>query len=323
MRSLAIAVVLAFAGCGTSQAAVRADRPLGEDLVALVPSGAELIIDVDVQQLRTWDATERILAMLPPAAKERLERLGPHWLNDIDAAVVAAWHGDRGSESLLLLRGDLDDEHLAALLDPKASRTELAGRALFEANGQSVLRLASRLCVVGSPVDVRQVAEVIRGDLMGVRDARADQPLRDALARAPSAKHGRPAIVGAALGGTLLNERLESVNLGGRTPRWAAFAVAVGDGLDAVLILGQRSVDDATGLRDELDHTLRDLKQRPIVRILKLGAAFDLAFAVKDKELHIAYRLAGNSLDAFLARMDQGKQALETMRPQKGPPAGK
>lgn len=308
-------LALTLCACGGVNPAVREARPLGEDLVALVPSGAELVVDVDVVQLRNWDATDRVLALLPPSAQARLEKLGKHWLNDIDAAAFAAWRGERGSETLLIIRGDVDDVHLAALLDAPATRRELGGRALVEAGGEAVLRLGPRLIVWSSPVEVRRVAEVVRGDLEGVRDARADGPLRDALAKAPSAKRGRPAVIGAGLGGPFLNARLEAAGVSGRTPAWLAFALAVGDGVDAVLVLGQHSVDDANGLRDELDRGLRDLKQRPLVRLFHLEGAFDLVFAVRDRELRIAYRLPGFRLEAFLQRMEQGRRALETMKP--------
>ncbi len=318
---IAVAVVVwAALGCGGTSTAVREARPLGEDLVALVPSGAELVLEVDVAQLRNWDETERILTLLPPVAQARLAKLGKHWINDIDAAAFAAWRGERGSESLLLVRGDLDDKHLAALLESEPTQTELAGRTLLEAGGEAVLRLGPRLSVWSSAVEVRRVAEVIRGDLEGIRDARADAPLREALAKAPSAKHGRPAVLGAGLGGPFLNERLEGAGISGRTPAWFAFALAVGDGLDAVLVLGQRSIDDARGLRDELDRNLRDLKQRPLVRLFHLEGAFDLVFAVREKELRVAYRLPGSRLDAFLARMDEGRRALESMKPAKPKP---
>ena len=291
-------------------------RPFGEDLVAIVPTGAELVIDVDVQQLRSWDAMSRVLGLLPPAAQARLAKLGEHWENEIDALVLASWRGERGTDSVLILRGDLDDDHLAAFLDGTPKRSTMAGKTLFETPTESVLRLAPRVIVVASPVDVRRVADVVKGDLPDVRVASADKLLRAALERAPTAKSGRPAVIGAAIGGPLLAERMRGAGLPEHPPRWATFALAVGDGLDAVLGLGLATSDDATGLRDNLEKTLQDLRYRPVIRMLHLEDLFNLALKVKDKELRIAYRVSSTQLDAFLSRMDAGKRALEQMKSQ-------
>jgi len=280
-----------------------------------VPTGAELVLDLDVQQLRLWDATERLLALLPPAATARLALIGPHWLNEIDGLVVAAWRGPHGDESLALLRGDLDDEKLPALLDGEGERSELYGRALYTAGSQAILRLAPRVVALGSAVEVRRVADVVRGDLQGVREAKADKALREALARAPSAKTGRPALLGGAIGGPLLNERLDAIGGGGRKPAWAAIAIAVGDGVDVVLSLGLPTPADAVALRLELDRALRDLRARPLVRLLGLGDLFDIASRARERELRLAYRISGAQLDGFFLRMDKGRRALEAMKP--------
>ncbi|MEO6952291.1 MAG: hypothetical protein ABI321_10795 [Polyangia bacterium] len=302
--------------CGGTLPASAVPRPFGEDLIAIVPTGAELVIDVDVQQLRSWEAMSRVIALLPPAAQARLAKLGEHWENEIDGLVLASWRGERGTDSVLLIRGDLDDAHLPALLEGTAKRTTMSGKTLYETATESVLRLAPRVIVVASPVDVRRVADVVKGDLPDIRVASADKLLRAALARAPTAKSGRPAVIGAAVGGPLLTERMRGAGLPEHPPQWATFALAVGDGVDAVLGLGLATADDATGLRDNLEKALQDLRYRPVIRILHLEDLFNLALKVKDKELRIAYRVSSAQLEAFLTRMDAGKRALEHMKSQ-------
>lgn len=316
---LALAIALLSVSCGGALPASLVPRPFGEDLIAIVPTGAEVIVDVDLSQLRVWEPMDKILALLPPAAQARLQRLGDHWMNEIDGLVVASWRGDRGAETILVMRGDLDDAKLAALIEPGADgapppKGQLYGRLLYETDKESVLRLAPRVSVTGTPVDIRRVADCVRGDLPSVRDAPADKLMRQAIAAAPTAKVGRPAVIGGAVGGPLLQDRLKAAGVVERAPQWAALAVAAGDGIDAVLVLGMATASDATGLRDQLDHSLRDLKTRPVVRILKLEELFDVAMRVNDKVLRLAYRVSGAQLSTFLLRMDEGKRALETMR---------
>jgi hypothetical protein len=304
--------LLGLWGCGGSLPASAVPRPIGEDLVALLPSGAELVVDVDLQQLRTWDEIDRVLALLPPAGRARLEQLGPHWMNDLDALALAAWRSENLTQSVLLLRGDLDDKRIPALLAGEAQRGEIDGRTSFQSGDEVALRLGRRLLVVASPVEVRRVAEIVRGEAEGVRDARADRPLRDALGKAPTARTGRAAVIGAAIAGPLMNERFEAAGLAGARPAKAAFAVAVGDGVDAVLVLSLPSVPEATALRQDLDHGLRDLRARPIIRMLGLQDAFDFVSAVRDRDLRIAYRIPGQRLARFLDRLDRAKQAVES-----------
>ena len=305
---------MALTSCGGTLPASAVPRPFGEDLVAIVPTGAELVLDVDVQQLRAWDAMSRVLGLMPPAAQARLARLGAHWENDIDGLVLASWRGERGTDSVLIMRGDIDDEHMAVFIDGTPRRTSLSGKTMYETATESVLRLSPRVIVVASPVDVRRVADVVKGDLPDVRVASADKLLRAALDRAPTAKSGRSAVIGAAIGGPLLAERMRGAGLPEHPPQWATFALAVGDGLDAVLGLGLATASDAQGLRENLDKALQDLRNRPLIRILHLEDVFDFALKVKDKELRIAYRVSSTQLDAFLGRMDAGKRALEKLK---------
>ncbi len=286
-------------------------RPIGEDLLALVPSGAELVLDVDVAQLRGWDETERILALLPPAGRARLARLGPHWLGEIDGLAAGAWRGPEGTTSVVVLRGDLDDEHLPALLDGAPVRHELDGHVLYEGDGGAVLRIGPRLVAVGPPVEVRRVAEVVRGDAQGMREAGADRALRAALQRAPGGRGGRPAILGAAIAGPLLQGRVEAAGLGGRVPEAAAFALAVGDGLDAVLVLAFHAPEEALALRREADRQLRDLRGRPFVRMIGLAGALDVVIAARDRETRFAYRLSAERLGGYLDRLDRARRAFE------------
>ena len=314
MRVVAIVLAIALGACSPGLPPSAMPRPVGEDLLGLVPSGAELVVDVDVQQLRTWDEIERVLALLPPAGRERLEKLGPHWMGDIDEIVVGAWRSESRTQSVMVMRCELDDTKLPALLDGTVTRGEMGGHVMFQAGLEAAVRIGPRLVAVGSPVEIRRVTEVARGEEHGFREARGDRLLREALGKAPGARSGKPALIGAAVSGPLLTDRFEAAGLAGRGPGSVAFALAVGDGIDAVVILALGSPAEAVSLRGELDRALRDLKERPIIRILGLQGALELVSVVRDRDLRIAYRLAGGRLSGYVDRLDHAKKALEAAR---------
>ena len=57
----------------TAARRARADRgPIDEDLLALLPSGADAVVDVDMEQLRSWPPARRFLELLPREARARL-----------------------------------------------------------------------------------------------------------------------------------------------------------------------------------------------------------------------------------------------------------
>jgi len=214
----------------------------------------------------------------------------------------------------MVMRCELDDTKLPALLDGTVTRGDMNGHVMFQAGLEAAVRIGPRLVAVGSPVEIRRVTEVARGDEQGFREARGDRLLREALGKAPGARSGKPALIGAVVSGPLLSDRYEAAGLAGRGPASVAFALAVGDGIDAVLVLALGSPAEAVSLRGELDRALRDLKQRPIIRILGLEGALELAAVVRDHDLRIAYRLPGGRLSGYVDRLDHAKKALEAAR---------
>jgi hypothetical protein len=321
-RALApLLCAIALGACGGGLPASAVPRPIGEDLVALLPTGCELVVDVDLLQLRNWDEMERVLGLLPPTGRARLDRLGPHWMNELDGLALGMWRSDSRTQSVLVLRGDLDDTKMAALLDSDATPGQLEGRAMWKSAEGVALRIGKRLIVVGAEVEARRVEEIVRGDAQGLRDTRADRAIREALAKAPSARSGRPAVIGGIIGGPLLNDRYEAAGFSGRGPGAAAFAVAVGDGIDAVLVLSLGSPAEASSLRADFERSLRELRARPIIRILGLQNAFDVATVVREQDLRVAYRVPGDRLAGFLDRLDQAKKIYEANRA--APPAAK
>ena len=93
MRRAALALLFA-AGCGTASQSLATptratDRPVGEDMLALLPAGADAVVDIDVAQLDGWPTARRLLGLLPAEGRARLERLGDDPLAQVSGVGVA------------------------------------------------------------------------------------------------------------------------------------------------------------------------------------------------------------------------------------------
>src|SRR5438105_3640683 len=111
-----IAALVLMVGCASGPGAQPSQvRPIDEDQLALLPAGADAVVDLDLEQLRTWAPARRFFALLPRDAHEQLGKLGIDPWSDIDGIVLAlSGLGTDQPAATLLLRGDLDPEKLAA-----------------------------------------------------------------------------------------------------------------------------------------------------------------------------------------------------------------
>lgn len=309
-RLVAIAIglpALALVGCGpTLHDAAQQTLPVGDDPLALLPSGADLVIDVDVLQLRTWPETPRFLQLLPPDAQARLGRLGFDPLADVDQLVLSvAQLGTPLAVSTLLVRGDLDLDKARAGLGPDGtvSDVDYRGTKISEGPEGALARVTPRLFVLGSRASVRRVIDLARGEGVSVRAN--DRELMAALARAPTAKDGRPAIRSALVPSEPLRAELRAQGLPGASIEWLALSLAVGDGFDVGAIAGYRGQAEARDALAEMRASLREFAGRKTITLLGLRPYLDpIVMVGRDSELHLAYRLAGTTVDHMLARLD-------------------
>jgi hypothetical protein len=290
VRALALAAALAAGCAGSSTGAPTMTRPIDEDLLALLPSGADLLVDVDVEQLRDWPPSQTLMAALPPDARARLERLGIASLGDVDAVVTAAsGAGTPAARTTTIVRGDIDLERAARGLGEGATALEYRGAPLYERGDDAVARLSKRLTAFGGRAEVRRAIDLARGEGESVRTSRGDRALITALGRAPTAKVGRPAIMTALVLDDRLRERLPFLS---PELEWLAASFAVGDGFDLIAILGTRGEAEARTLYASTKSAIESLRQRTTVRLLGLRTYLEKIDLVgRDNEVHLGYRL--------------------------------
>jgi len=281
---------------------VRLTRPIEEDLVALLPSGAELVADFDMVQLRTWSMTSRILAILPAPVRTQLELVGLGPRSDVDAVVMAFYRigdpdnkGEVALNAAVLVRGEMPAE-LAA------KTSEYRGVALGERQGHVFGTLKSRLHLWGSKAEVLRAIDLFRGEGESVRSARSDRGVRDALGRAPTAKVGRPALMAGVVISPTLLERLRKEKLFTDDIEWAAASLAVGQGFDIGAIWRARGAAEAQDQIGTLTGLISRWQSRMWVKAVGLVHLFDPVVLVpKNGEVHLAFRVPEAQLERSLS----------------------
>jgi hypothetical protein len=310
-----LAALVATAGCGPSLATAAqqaASRPIGEDLIDLLPSGADLVVDVDVAQLDGWPTARKLLALLPAEGRARLARLGADPLAQVEAVALAVYGaGTPEAAAAVVARGTLDwerlradagggepvDYHGAPVVDPPA--------------GDSLARVTPRVFAFGSKVLVRRVLDVARREDDSLRVSALDQPLRRALGRAPTAKLGRPAMMVALVPTDAVRAALRKAEWTAAVDlEWAALSLAVGDGFDVGVVAGARGSAEAETLAGTMKTRARELKTQATVRLLGLVPYVDpFVVVAREAEIHVAYRLGEARVDQLVTRLQQ-MQAL-------------
>jgi hypothetical protein len=298
-----------MASCASSTANRMPEvRPIDEDQLALLPAGADGVIDIDMEQLRTWAPARRLFSMLPRDARQRLDEMGVDPWRDLDGLVMSLSGMGAQPAFTMLLRGDLEVAKISAGL----TQVMYGESKLWENSERAVAKLSPRMLVMGSPVDVRRVVDLVRGQGQSLRDAQRE--LVTAFGRAPSAKSGRPAVIAALAPSPALRERLKTDELPGGDYEWLNFVFAVGDGFELMMIGKAASAQVAASLTAQARASLDQLRERPLVRVLNIarflsditlcpGAKKCLPFS--PDEVRMVYRLPGSLLDQMLGRVEQ------------------
>jgi hypothetical protein len=300
MRALALA--LALTACGG--ATIPQTRPVGEDPIALLPSGADAIFDVDVEQLRDWPETRRVLGFLPE--EQRTFHLSA--MEDVDALWAALYHvGSKEMTGTIVLRGRIDLEKIKTFFGATVQESDWHGVVVAEANGMAAAKLTGSLMAVGGPVEVRRAVDLSRGEGESVR-AR-DKDLMSALSRAPTAKIGRPAVMAGTRPPDALRQEMRKADLPGSELIWIAVSLAVGDGFDIGVIAGAPSIKEAFDLAESGRNRVRDFASKGAVRALGLKPFLDpIILKARDLELHVAYRLPGYRVAQMFDRLESLSQ---------------
>lgn len=292
-RTLVLALAIASTtGCATGPGV---SRPLDEDLLALLPTHGELVLDVEPPQLRAWHLAKAVKELVYDRLPIPGPLKAPLWEADALALSVRGLVDWTQAEVIVIVKGP------PPIPAPPPDARGLRTRAKLGAI--EVVRLGARLWATG-PAEaldklVDRVDRVDRSRLEGPGDA-----LREILQLAPSGKYGRPAIRFAArLPGELRGRIAEVVPSIGATDD-VALAFAVADGFDLGAVLRMRSSDDARAGTERLRRDLQGLLDRPLVSMLGLAPLLaPLKTGRRESDLHLAYRLPTRDAEALFERL--------------------
>jgi hypothetical protein len=306
----ALVLACALAGCGPSMKGADAPvRPPDEDPIALLPSGADLIADLDVEQLRRWPATHRFLALLPPLAQDRIHKLGFDPLADVDNLyATVSGLGTANVQSVLVLRGELDLDKLRNALGPpsEVATADYRDVPVLEGPDGALARVTPRIVVMASRADVRRVIDLARGEGESVRVAAGDRLVARAFARAPTAKSGRPALMLGLVPPPPLRDQLKKEGLPGHEIEWLCLSLAVGDGFDVGGLAALQGPAEAESLASSARAQLADFGSRMAVRALGLKPFIDpVVLKTRENEVHYAYRLPRMMVEQMLSRLEE------------------
>jgi hypothetical protein len=283
------------------------ERPIGEDLAALLPAGADAVVDIDVTQLDSWPTARRLVALMPAEGRARLTQLGDDPIAQVNAIAVAVYKAATPeSESVTLVRGGLDWDKLKATVAGGVD-ADYHGATLVDGTTEALARITPAIFAFGSRAGVRRVCDVAHKDDEGFRTAALDKRLRDALGRAPTAKLGRPAIMAAAVPTQPLREKLRAEKWDSAADLdWLGLSFAVGDGFDVGVVAGAHGPLEAATLQKTMKQRAAELKAQATVRLLGLAPYVEpFVVIAKDNEVHVAYRLPEVRVDRLVTRLEE------------------
>jgi hypothetical protein len=306
----------------------RGDR----DLLALLPPDLDAALDLDVAGLQKLEGADALLELFKPdpirpgsepGALPLLQTLVDEPLRELEALCAGVSGIDLDQpEIVVVARGPLQRARVreGVRRSGEVREVEYHGIQVIETPERAAALLTSRTAAVGSRLAVRRVIDIFRSVDEGARQQPA---LQAALSRAPRARTGRPALLFGSLLPAAMRKRAARTGLGepltGAT--FLSGALAVGDGMDLGVVLGYTRLDEAQRAAGWLRDQAAALAQRPALRFLGAARLIEplqvLAAAAggprKVPEVHLAYRLPGDELQALLKRIDALRALLGTL----------
>jgi hypothetical protein len=243
--------------------------PEDEDLLAAVPAEAEVVLLVDLAQLRRSPWTRELLAAGAAARAPGPDR-GFDEAKDVDRLVLARLpRGSDEQSSVTLAQGRFDRKRVfAAFRQGRTAVTggDFRGCALLSSGPEAIAFLTDRTVLSGEVPSVRASIDAALGR---ARDVRGERWWREA--RQPSRSSSPPAVeLAVQVTDPMrqgIHDELEEAEalerLGGR--------VDLGPRLDLTLTGVTASAPRARALAARLEQALAALQERPSVRALGLG----------------------------------------------------
>jgi hypothetical protein len=331
-RTLCASLIAVASGCAAAltpadpSASEIRTVPEDDDLLAAVPAEAEVVLLVDLAQLRRSPWTKDLLAQ-GAAARAAARARGFDEAVDVDRLLLARLSGGVGEEtSLSVAQGRFDRRRVFAAFDAgraKSSADTFRGCQLLSSGPETVAFLTDRTLISGALPAVRGAIDAAFGR---ARDVRGERWLRETRMSS-----GASSAVELALRVTdpmreRIHDQLEQAEaldrLEGR--------LELGARLDLTLIGVATDASRARGLAVQLEQAITMLRGRPSVAALGLAQVLaGVRVAVRGPKIAAELHLTEAQRDDIAARLSsaarliaraRGEAAGETPRAQQGSP---
>lgn len=261
-----------------SAARVR-DLPDDDDLLAVVPTDAEVVLSLDVAQLRQSRWTGALLAA--QAEGGRAQDSGFDELTDVDRLVYARLFiadGAGDGQTLTVAQGRFVRERVRAAFagrHPTMTENPFRGCVVWSDKGRGLALLTQRTLLSGPIAAVRAAIDASLGRAAAMRSQRWLAEVIAALEQGRGSSSKPPALLLAIAVAPQMRERLRAELAGAEVLEQVGARIDLGQALSLVAVGMTRTRQEASNLSVQLDDTVRHLRARTSLAALGLGPVLE------------------------------------------------
>ena len=250
-----------------------------DDLWALAPAEAELLVWADMAQLResTWTKT----ALYKTAPDDRVARArsrGFDEVDDVDRLLYVTVPLLREGASILLAQGRMDRERLTEAFrrqHPQATASDYRGAGLLAEGEEAIAFLTKRTVVSGPMVAVRATIDCGLGLARSAAGESWLSALQAVLREGRGPSRRPPAVAAAVRVSPAMRAQLESDMGEGGTLEQVGARLDLGRDLEVAMVGLVSTHQQAMDLAARLSAAIREQRNRPLILVLGLQSILD------------------------------------------------
>jgi hypothetical protein len=250
-----------------------------DDLWALAPTEAELLVWADMTQLRESAWTKAALYKTAPEERAaRARSRGFDEVDDVDRLLYATGPLFREGASILIAQGRLDRERLSEAFrrqHPQTTTSDYRGARVLAEGEEAIAFLTKRTVVSGPLVAVRATVDCGLGLARSAASESWLSALQAVLREARGPSRRLPAVAAALRVSPTMRAQLEAEMGEGGTLEQVGARLDLGRDLDVAMVGLVSTHQQAMDLAARVSAALREQRNRPLVLVLGLGPILD------------------------------------------------
>jgi hypothetical protein len=290
-----------------------------DDLWALAPAEAELLVWADMAQIRESAWTKA--ALYKTAPEERAARAAARGLDevdDVDRLLYATVPALREGASILVAQGRVDRERLSAAFrrqHPRMTVSDYRGVRVLAEDEEAIAFLTKRTVVSGPLVAVRATIDCGFGLARSVASESWLSALLAGLREGRGPSRRPPAVAAAVRLSSTMRAQLAAEMGEGGTLEQVGARLDLGRDLDVAMVGLVSTPQQALDLAARLSAALRDQRNRPIVFILGLQPILDgVRLAARENRVEGTLRIPEDQRAEIADRMAMVAEQLARRR---------